>query len=101
MQTFLLCSTLDPELLKPTLRELVIFIVIVNWNEYRFSNIGCFNSTGQRSIQGTLADLRNALVRYFSNNFSDGKRQDAMDLFLGHAKPNTIPIDQNDTTSQY
>ena len=38
-------------------------------------------------------DLRNALVRYWSNNFVDGKRQDAIDLFLGHVDPKVVPID--------
>ena len=33
---------------------------------------------------GMLNDLQNSLVRYYKNNFSDGFRQDAIDLFLGN-----------------
>lgn len=52
--------------------------------------------SGQRSVQGGLVDLKNALVRYWSNNFADGKRQDAIDLFLGHVDPKVIPVDDLD-----
>lgn len=55
-----------------------------------------FTRTGQRSVQGGLVDLKNALVRYWSNNFADGKRQDAIDLFLGHVDPKVIPVDDLD-----
>ena len=36
--------------------------------------------TGQRTLTGMLRDLKTALVRYYKNNFCDGRRQDAMDL---------------------
>ena len=53
----------------------------------------CFLCPGQRSVQGALVDLKNALVRYWSNNFADGKRQDAIDLFLAHADAKVVPVD--------
>ena len=33
---------------------------------------------------GLLLDGLNSLMRYYLNNFTDGARQDAMDLFYGH-----------------
>ncbi|AQK52991.1 Phosphoinositide phosphatase SAC6 [Zea mays] len=38
----------------------------------------------KRTTQGILNDLRNALARYYLNNFVDGTKQDAMDLLQGH-----------------
>ncbi|XP_076303932.1 phosphatidylinositol-3-phosphatase SAC1-like isoform X2 [Tachypleus tridentatus] len=43
-----------------------------------------FTRTGKRSIAGLLSDGWNTLVRYYKNNFADGFRQDAIDLFLGN-----------------
>jgi hypothetical protein len=48
-----------------------------------------FTRTGARTKAGALADLSNALTRYFRNNFADGPRQDAYDLFLGVYLPST------------
>ena len=42
-----------------------------------------FTRTGKRTYAGLLEDLKNALLRYFKNNFQDGFRQDSIDLFLG------------------
>ncbi|KAJ1568827.1 hypothetical protein HK405_013365, partial [Cladochytrium tenue] len=42
-----------------------------------------FTRTGRRSAEGVLQDLLNSVVRYIKNNFVDGRRQDAFDLFLG------------------
>ncbi|KAG0643416.1 putative phosphoinositide phosphatase [Tuber brumale] len=42
-----------------------------------------FTRTGVRTKAGAIADLSNSITRYFRNNFSDGPRQDAYDLFLG------------------
>lgn len=39
---------------------------------------------GKRTRYGLLMDGWNSLIRYFKNNFSDGFRQDSMDLFLGN-----------------
>ncbi|XP_066599746.1 phosphatidylinositol-3-phosphatase SAC1 isoform X2 [Prorops nasuta] len=42
-----------------------------------------FTRTGKRSKIGALKDGVNSLTRYYKNNFSDGFRQDATELFLG------------------
>ncbi|KAK9890978.1 hypothetical protein WA026_013316 [Henosepilachna vigintioctopunctata] len=44
-----------------------------------------FTRTGKRTKMGVLQDGANSLVRYYKNNFTDGFRQDAIDLFLGNA----------------
>jgi len=49
-----------------------------------------FTRTGQRTYKGLLEDLRNAIHRFFKNNFQDGFRQDSIDLFLGTA---SVPMD--------
>ncbi|KAG0305294.1 hypothetical protein BGZ98_004359 [Dissophora globulifera] len=41
-----------------------------------------YTRTGNRTKVGALRDLENSIVRYFKNNFMDGARQDAYDLFL-------------------
>ncbi|EUB61703.1 Phosphatidylinositide phosphatase SAC1 [Echinococcus granulosus] len=43
-----------------------------------------FTRTGKRTFKGMLMDGYNSLVRYYLNNFADGFRQDAFNLFLGH-----------------
>ncbi|XP_039841884.1 phosphoinositide phosphatase SAC7-like, partial [Panicum virgatum] len=45
---------------------------------------GDFVRYGKRTTQGIVNDLRNALARYYLNNFVDGTKQDAMDLLQGH-----------------
>lgn len=45
---------------------------------------GDFVRCGQRTAQGIAKDGWNALARYYFNNFSDGTRQDAIDLLHGH-----------------
>ncbi|XP_011307629.1 phosphatidylinositide phosphatase SAC1 [Fopius arisanus] len=42
-----------------------------------------FTRTGKRTKVGALRDGINSLTRYYKNNFADGYRQDAIDLFLG------------------
>ena len=44
-----------------------------------------FTRTGRRTVQGSLRDLAYTLLRYYINNFCDGFRQDAYDLFLCNA----------------
>lgn len=46
-----------------------------------------FTRTGVRTKTGALVDASNSLTRYFRNNFADGPRQDAFDLFLGTYLP--------------
>ncbi|KAK7498060.1 hypothetical protein BaRGS_00010648 [Batillaria attramentaria] len=43
-----------------------------------------FTRTGKRTVAGALMDGYNSLIRYVKNNFQDGFRQDAIDLFLGN-----------------
>ncbi|KAI3416098.1 hypothetical protein GPALN_005649 [Globodera pallida] len=43
-----------------------------------------YTRTGTRTIGGQLRDGKNAFVRYWKNNLSDGYRQDAINLFLGN-----------------
>ncbi|KAJ1355921.1 hypothetical protein KIN20_013511 [Parelaphostrongylus tenuis] len=43
-----------------------------------------FTRLGRRTYVGVLNDCINAVTRYFRNNFADGYRQDAMDVFLGN-----------------
>ncbi|CAH0395313.1 unnamed protein product [Bemisia tabaci] len=42
-----------------------------------------FTRTGKRTRQGALRDGINSMTRYYKNNFKDGFRQDAIDLFHG------------------
>ncbi len=46
-----------------------------------------FTRTGKRSKEGALQDGVNSLTRYLKNNFFDGARQDAYDLFTGAWNP--------------
>lgn len=48
-----------------------------------------FTRTGNRTKQGALQDLVNSITRYIKNNFLDGPKQDAFDLFLGVHLPST------------
>uniref|UniRef100_A0AAQ4Q101 SAC domain-containing protein n=1 Tax=Gasterosteus aculeatus aculeatus TaxID=481459 RepID=A0AAQ4Q101_GASAC len=43
-----------------------------------------FTRTGKRTRWGLLMDGWNSVIRYYKNNFSDGFRQDSIDLFLGN-----------------
>lgn len=51
-----------------------------------------FTRTGNRTRAGMLQDLSNSCTRYVRNNFADGPRQDAFDLFLGSYSPDTAGI---------
>src|ERR1700753_3200174 len=46
-----------------------------------------FTRTGERTKKGALADLNSAITRYIKNNFLDGPKQDACDVFLGTYRP--------------
>ncbi|KAJ2893807.1 putative sac1 protein [Zalerion maritima] len=48
--------------------------------------------TGKRTKAGTLQDGNVAVTRYYKNNFLDGPRQDAFDLFLGVYQPSAANI---------
>ena len=51
-----------------------------------------FTRTGKRTRVGALRDLNNSLTRYLRNNFMDGERQDAFDVFLGQYLPSTSGV---------
>lgn len=53
-----------------------------------------YTRTGKRSMAGVLDDGIKSASRYYLNNFSDGARQDAFDLFLGnyHVDPARSPF---------
>lgn len=42
-----------------------------------------FTRTGKRTWMGLVNDGTNSIMRYYLNNFTDGKRQDSMNLILG------------------
>ncbi|KAI9831105.1 MAG: hypothetical protein M1819_005193 [Sarea resinae] len=46
-----------------------------------------FTRTGNRTRAGMVQDLMNSITRYMRNNFADGPRQDAFDVFLGAYLP--------------
>jgi hypothetical protein len=46
-----------------------------------------FTKTGKRTINGVISDAINSTMRYYINNFTDGVKQDAVDLLLGFYKP--------------
>ena len=51
-----------------------------------------FTRTGKRTKAGALQDLSNSITRYAKNNFTDGPKQDAFDLFLGAYLPSTSSV---------
>ncbi|KAF7506380.1 hypothetical protein GJ744_011846 [Endocarpon pusillum] len=51
-----------------------------------------FTRTGNRTRAGMVQDFRNSATRYVKNNFLDGPRQDAFDLFLGAYLPPTSVV---------
>jgi len=57
-----------------------------------------FTRTGKRTNQGKIMDGVNSVMRYVKNNYTDGFRQDSIDLFLGNfviqpGAPSPIRID--------
>ncbi|EEQ32919.1 Phosphoinositide phosphatase sac1 [Microsporum canis] len=48
-----------------------------------------FTRTGERTKAGALQDGNNSITRYILNNFMDGPRQDAYDLFHGTYLPSS------------
>lgn len=51
-----------------------------------------FTRTGNRTRMGMAQDLNNSVTRYVRNNFLDGPRQDAFDVFLGAYLPSTAGV---------
>lgn len=52
-----------------------------------------FTRLGRRTLWGALADARYSARRYVLNNFQDGWRQDAFDLFLGNYRPSDSKLE--------
>ena len=46
-----------------------------------------FTKTGKRTVKGMINDGVNSCIRYYVNNFTDGVKQDAIDLMLGNYRP--------------
>lgn len=46
-----------------------------------------FTRTGKRTIRGAIQDGVNSVIRYYKNNFTDGYRQDCLDLFVANYTP--------------
>ncbi|DBA04154.1 TPA: hypothetical protein N0F65_004262 [Lagenidium giganteum] len=46
-----------------------------------------FTRTGKRTIGGAIQDGINSVTRYYLNNFSDGVRQDSLDLLVANYVP--------------
>ena len=46
-----------------------------------------FTRTGKRTLRGMFNDGVNAVMRYYINNFTDGYKQDAIDILLGNFRP--------------
>lgn len=59
-----------------------------------------FTRTGKRTIKGMINDGINSCKRYYINNFTDGVKQDAIDLLIGKYRPNPLspsPFSQKTT----
>ena len=54
-----------------------------------------YTRLGQRTFVGALRDLNNAVTRYFKNNFTDGFRQDAINLLLGNYTVDKATLPEN------
>ncbi|CAM9311903.1 unnamed protein product, partial [Ectocarpus fasciculatus] len=55
-----------------------------------------FTKTGKRTVAGMFNDGVNSCMRYYLNNFTDGRKQDGIDLMLGRYKAylqNSSPFD--------
>jgi hypothetical protein len=46
-----------------------------------------FTKTGKRTLKGMYNDVVNSMLRYYTNNFCDGSKQDCIDLVLGKYSP--------------
>lgn len=51
-----------------------------------------FTKTGKRTKMGAINDGINSIMRYYINNFTDGVKQDSIDLLLGNFKPTTCKM---------
>jgi hypothetical protein len=58
-----------------------------------------FTRTGKRTLNGLFNDAKNSLVRYYLNNFTDGMKQDGMNLLLGRVRLGTFKEDNSKLVS--
>ena len=58
-----------------------------------------FTRLGKRTITGALADGVNSVMRFVLNNLSDGRTQDAWDLFTGRFVPRRVDVGELRDTS--
>ncbi|VDD92033.1 unnamed protein product [Enterobius vermicularis] len=58
-----------------------------------------YTRVGKRTWNGMYHDAMNAIIRYFRNNFADGYRQDAIDLFLGNFRVDIEKLPPNFETT--
>jgi len=65
------------------LQVLLTYFLHVTLADLFSTRYTCWHRTGQRTRWGMLQDGWNSAIRYLKNNFSDGFRQDSLDLFLG------------------
>ena len=49
-----------------------------------------FTKTGKRTFKGMMDDAMNSCMRYYLNNFTDGVKQDAIDLILLNYQPDIL-----------
>eukprot|EP01038_Epipyxis_sp_PR26KG_P004164 gene4164-5928_t len=49
-----------------------------------------FTKTGKRTYKGMFNDGVNSCMRYYINNFTDGIKQDSIDLLLGNYRPDPL-----------
>jgi hypothetical protein len=49
-----------------------------------------FTKTGKRTFRGMFNDGVNSCMRYYINNFTDGIKQDSIDLMLGNFRPDLV-----------
>jgi hypothetical protein len=49
-----------------------------------------FTQNGKRTFKGIFKDGINSCLRYYINNFTDGIKQDSIDLMLGNFKPDLL-----------
>ncbi|CAK5076719.1 unnamed protein product [Meloidogyne enterolobii] len=58
------------------------FYLFLKYGQIMVIFVTDYTRVGKRTFGGMVNDLNNSLTRYFKNNFTDGYRQDALNLFL-------------------
>ena len=67
--------------------NIMAYVLII----YNLSGTGAlkvdFTKTGKRTFSGMIDDAVNSCMRYYINNFTDGVKQDAIDILLLNYQP--------------